>query len=396
MKSLKILILSSIFISFSLCSSAQEENKKTFENISLNGYVSSMQSVMFDTLKNIWIIDNLIHNRLNFDWYGDNFSTSIQMRNRFMFGDQVRYNLYNYKEGIDTDRGWIDLSWSYNKASSFLLNSNIDRAYLKYTKNSLEITAGRQRINWGQAFVWNPNDIFNAYSFFDFDYPERPGSDAIRIQYYAGYTSSIEAAIKVDNNDNVTAAFLGRFNKWNYDFQFLGGIIDNSDWVGGLGWTGNINSISFTGEASYIHPKNNFSDTTGVFLMTIGGGYTFENSLYIQFEALYSDFDATVITNFQEFYNQPLTVKNLAFTDYSLFAQVTYPITPLVNGTFSTIYYPKLNGYFIGPSIDYSLGDNLGFSFFIQSFTGKFPAQGGAEPQKQSFNMGFLRFKYNF
>ena len=36
-------------------------------------------------------------------------------------------------------------------------------------------TAGRQRINWGQTFVWNVNDVFNAYSYFDFDYKERPG-----------------------------------------------------------------------------------------------------------------------------------------------------------------------------------------------------------------------------
>lgn len=396
MKYFKILIYTFILIFPFHYSKAQEEKKKPFENISLNGYVSSMQSVMFDTLKNPWIIDNLIHNRLNFEWYGNNFSASVQLRNRFMFGDQVRANSYNYKEQIDNDRGWVDMSWSYNDANSFLLNTNIDRAYLKYTKNNFEITAGRQRINWGQAFVWNPNDIFNAYSFFDFDYPERPGSDAIRVQYYAGYTSSLEAAVKVDNNDDITAAFLGRFNKWNYDFQFLGGIMNSSDWVGGLGWTGNIKSISFTGETSYIRPKNNFADTTGVFLMTIGGGYTFENSLYIQVEALYSHFDATVISNFQDFYNQPLSAKNLAFTEYSIFSQVTYPITPLLNGTFSVIYYPKLKGYFLGPSIDYSLGDNLTFSFFVQSFSGKFPAEGLDEVQKQNINLGFLRFKYNF
>jgi hypothetical protein len=396
MKYLKLYTLSIVLIYSSIYAIAQEEEKKPFENITLNGYVSSMQSVMFDTLKNPWIIDNLVHNRLNFDWYGNMFSGSVQLRNRLIYGDQVKANAYNYKQEIDMDRGWIDMSWSYNDANSFLLNTNIDRAYLKFTQNNLEITAGRQRINWGQAFVWNPNDIFNAYSFIDFDYPERPGSDAVRLQYYMGYTSSIEAAIKVNSDDKITAAFLGKFNKWNYDFQLLGGIIDNSDWVGGLGWTGNIESVSFTGEASYIHPKENFSDTSGVFLLTIGGGYTFENSLYIQFEALYSHLDNSGISNFQDYYSQPLSVKNLAFTDYSIFSQITYPITPLLNGTFSAIYYPGLNGYFLGPSIDYSLGDNLSFSFFVQSFSGKFPAQGEEEAKKQTLNMGFLRFKYNF
>ena len=45
---------------------------------------------------------------------------------------------------------------------------------------------GRQRINWGVNLAWNPNDLFNAYSLIDFDYQERPGSDAIRFQYYMG------------------------------------------------------------------------------------------------------------------------------------------------------------------------------------------------------------------
>ena len=37
--------------------------------ISLDGYVTNMQSVMFSDADEDWVIDNLIHNRLNFRWY---------------------------------------------------------------------------------------------------------------------------------------------------------------------------------------------------------------------------------------------------------------------------------------------------------------------------------------
>jgi hypothetical protein len=63
-------------------------------------------------------------------------------------------------------------------------------AYLDYTAGKWQFRVGRQRINWGVNLVWNPNDVFNSFSYFDFDYEERPGSDAVRVQYYTGTTSS--------------------------------------------------------------------------------------------------------------------------------------------------------------------------------------------------------------
>ncbi len=90
--------------------------------------------------------------------------------------------------------------------------------------DKFQVTLGRQRINWGQTFVWNPNDIFNAYSYFDFDYIERPGSDAVRLQYFPSSSSVAEFAVKVDDENDITAAGLYRFNKWGYDIQFLAGL----------------------------------------------------------------------------------------------------------------------------------------------------------------------------
>ena len=45
------------------------------KRLSLNGYVTNMQSFMFQSLNDNWTIDNLIHNRLNFKWNNksDNF-----------------------------------------------------------------------------------------------------------------------------------------------------------------------------------------------------------------------------------------------------------------------------------------------------------------------------------
>lgn len=366
------------------------------KNWSLSGYVTDMQSVMFDSIQNNWVNDNLIHNRLNFYWFpNDAFKGTVQLRNRLLWGETIKYTP-DYAKTIGTDNGWADMSFNLWDEQSFLLNSTIDRLWLRYTAGNFEARIGRQRINWSQTFVWNPNDIFNTYSFFDFDYPEKPGSDAIRLQYYTGAASTIELAANVDADENVTAAGLFRFNKWGYDIQMLGGMLRSEDWLMGLGWSGYVKSAGLRGEISYFHPKENFADTTGLVLVALSADYMFSNSLYLQFEALYSDLPKGGISNFMEFYSGPLSVKKMSFTEYSLFAQGQYPITPLLNATLSGMYYPKISGYFVGPSVEYSISDNVYLSVFLQSFSGKFPDATTGQNKRQNFNLAFIRFKGSF
>ena len=103
---------------------------------------------------------------------------------------------HSYSDLIGTDQGWVDLSWNLLDEQSFFLNTTIDRLWVDLNYGKFQARIGRQRINWGQTLVWNPNDIFNVYSFFDFDYVERPGSDAIRLQYYPDSSSALNLQLK--------------------------------------------------------------------------------------------------------------------------------------------------------------------------------------------------------
>jgi len=365
-------------------------SQETNRNITLSGYTSNMQSVMFEEFDEDWITDNLIHNRLNLKWYISNFfTTAIEVRNRFIYGEFVKY-FPNYADLIDRENGWFDLSTNLVEEKSFLLHSTIDRAWIDFTAGNLQIRAGRQRINWGQNFVWNPNDIFNTYSFFDFDYEEKPGSDALRVQYYTGASSLFEAAVKIDANEDITAAGKFQFNQWSYDFQILGGLLNSEDWALGFGWAGDIEGAGFRGEMTYLHPKENFTDTSGIFIASLGLDYTFKNSLMIQFEALYNG--ATLdVSGFEQYYYMPLSVKTISFTDYTFFASVSYPVTPLFNASLSGMYFPSMDGFFLGPNLTYSLSDNIGLSFIAQHFRGEF-----TEGTTQKMTLAFLRFKWSF
>ncbi|HOP05478.1 MAG TPA: hypothetical protein PL017_13755 [Tenuifilaceae bacterium] len=377
---------------FLLSISAYSQNESS-SSYSLNGYVKYMNTTVFDEVESPWIVDNLIHNRINVKWYmSNNFTFATDMRNRIVYGDYVE-TIPNYDELLSTDNGYLNfLTNNIYSGKSSVIVSSFDRLYLEFNIEGLTVTAGRQRINWGQSFAWNPNDIFNSYSFFDFDYEERPGSDALRVQVFPSYTSAIDAAIKIDNDNNITAAGMYRFNTHGFDVQLIGGVIDSSDFVAGTGWSGNLKNVGFNGEFSYFHPQSNFSDTTGVALVSAGLNYMFSNSLYLSFEGIYNGyFNKISMNSFTDLYFIPQTTKTISFSKFSWFGQISYPITPLLNSSLSLMYFPSLgNGYFVMPSLAYSASNNMEISLLGQRFSGKFNSV------EENLNMFFLRFRYSF
>ena len=389
-----IFFASQLFAQDESDSSLAEHKEPKFE---LRGYVSNMQSVQFTDPGGTWLNDNLIHNRLNFKWFpNNNFTFYAGLRNRIFTGESVKLtpDYANYLDMAET--GYMDLSWNPIDARSVVFNMNVDRLYFQYEKGKFSASVGRQRINWGKTFVWNPNDIFNAYSFFDFDYAERPGSDAIRLQYYTSAISSVETAVKIDKNKDITAAGIWRFNVKEYDFQLLGGILNSSDYTVGAGLSGAIKSIDFKGEMSYFRPKTNFSDTTGQFISSVSLGYTFPNNTNVFFEFLYTDLPSGGVSDFMDLYAGTLSVKTLSFTEYNILGQAGFQITPLLTGSISAIYYPKIKGYFVGPTFDYSFTDNLYASVVIQTFGGEIKDPVTMEKNKLNLTFAFLRLKWNF
>ncbi|MBS1232299.1 MAG: hypothetical protein H6R35_1137 [Bacteroidetes bacterium] len=359
------------------------------KSITLNGYLTTMQSVMFDSLSGPFMIENLLHNRLNFKGYlNNNVSFAAEFRNRLFTGDLVRLGKY-YTGLIGADQGMVDMSWNIIEKQSFLLNTTVDRLWLDFHFSRFQATIGRQRINWGQTFVWNPNDIFNAYSFFDFDYVERPGSDAVRLQYFPSSSSVAELAVKVDNDNDVTAAGLYRFNKWGYDIQFLAGLVNGVDIVIGTGWSGVIGSVSFRGEASWFDHYEDFPGDESTLLITTGFDRILKNNSMAQIQVMYCN-NPLELNNFNSFYSGNLSAKDLAFSRFSAFGSFTWAAGPLLNITFSAMWLPDLEGYFAGPSLDYSLAENLDFSLIWQHFNAVMNGE------KSRINLGFLRLKYSF
>lgn len=356
----------------------------------------------------------LLHNRLNFGWYpADRLSATLHFRNQLIGGEFVE--AAKFTNGFKKEGYFLPLTFRQDLGDQYLLSLSVDRAFLKYTYNNLEVVAGRQRINWGQTFVWNPNDLFNSYNFFDFDYPERPGADALRVQYYTSYSSSIDFAAKIDSSGNITGGGLFRFTKWNTEFQLLGGYFsqsnrlifadsipaiewDDKDIVGGMGFSGAINSLSIRGELSYFYSLRDDTDVENQFLSSITMDYSFSNQLMLMFEFFYNSNVQLPGTSFLSFYAGTQNVKTLTFTKYNVFGQASYPITPIINTAFAGMYFTdeNLTGFFLGPNIDFSLGDNLSLATYFQFFAFRIENPFTLEDEWSNSNFAFLRVKWNF
>ncbi|OFX39379.1 MAG: hypothetical protein A2W95_00180 [Bacteroidetes bacterium GWA2_40_14] len=359
------------------------------EKFTIDGYISQMGSSQFITDSSDVTWDYVLHNRLNLAWYAtDKLTLKLQFRNQFFLGETIN-NTSGYAAEFSKDKGAADLNWNWFSSGGSLLNTQVDRAFVEYVHGTNELTIGRQRINWGRSLVWNPNDIFNAYSYYDFDYTEKPGSDAIRAIHYFGTASSFEFVTKVDSANHLSFGALTKFNKWGYDIQLMGGYIQNEDVVIGVGWEGNIKKFSFRGETSYFHPEKKFSDSTGVFLATLGTDISFDNNLMIQAEFLYNDKKALI--PLIQLVSAPSNSKSLSISTYNVFANVIYPITPIFSAYLAGMYYTDQNGFFLMPGVDISLTNNLNASLIYQYFNLEIFGR-----QRISMNMAFARLKWSF
>jgi len=386
----KILIFLFAFIAIS----ANAQEKKW----TLSGYVSGMPSIIVQQPQDeIWW-QALAHNRLNFGWQiNKDFRFDTGMRNRFIAGSEMMIN----PESISADAGLMDLSWNYFSTNNTILNTTFDRLNFTFEKNKWKLQLGRQRINWGQTFVWNPNDIFNTYSFFDFDYPERPGCDAFRTTYFHNATSSSEFAFSANHENKITTAFLHRWNKNNVDYQLITGLLTETDIVIGGALTSDYKGLNYRTELSYFHSIVEMwraaSDeetwhATSLLAVSAGLDYIFKNSLMLQAEVLYNNVSSKNAGGLMAMYAAPLSAKNLSISQWNIFANVTYPITPRLNGSLSGMYFVDIQSYYAGFSFDYSVAENLDFSLISQFFS----TFGDSEIGNMNILMGFMRLKYSF
>jgi hypothetical protein len=348
-----------------------------------NGYAKYLFSSSKYPLIEDRLDDHLIHLRLNTKWYAtQSITTALELRFRAFYGQSVE-KIPNYKSLIQTPNDFADLDaflWETDKSLGYL---EVDRLWFDYYKNNLQVTLGRQRVAWGTCWVWNPTDLFNPLNVLDFDYEERPATDAIRVQYYTGPVTKLDVAYKPANDpNNQILAGLWSLNRWDYDFNLIAGMRFKR-WLAGFSWVGDILEAGFRGEILISQapdmPDTNFiyepinqsslsSSENPIINFALSGDYTFPNTFYIHTEVLYNNVGKTSNT----FLFQPEANKLglLTAARWSIYQEFAYDITPLFRGSLFGLFNPNDKSFVIVPSINYSVITNLDLFLITMFFEG--------------------------
>ncbi|HZY37911.1 MAG TPA: hypothetical protein VFE53_14735 [Mucilaginibacter sp.] len=366
------------------------DSLKKDHKFTVNGYLKYLEQISFvSDITNLQTLD-LLHNRLNFKYQpDDHFTFRLEVRNRIYYGDEVK-TYPGFASLVTGGDGTLNLSENWVNSHSMLFNSTIDRGSAEYINGKWDITLGRQRINWGISTVWTPNDIFNTFNYFDFDYEERPGADAARVQYNLTPSSSLDAAFSPGKTaaGNV-GALMYHFNKWGYDFQAFSGVY-RQNFTAGAGWAGNISGAGFKGEVTYFAPGHSGADSASV-AATLSVDYAFQNGIYVMVSGLYNKLGTDSLLNITQLTTSTLSAKNIFPFKYTLFSEVSYSFSPIFKASLGGMYSLSGNSLIILPTVTYSIADNWVLDLIGQSFYSQ--QNGGYKPLGNSI---YLRLKWGF
>jgi len=390
-----------VFFFLIFTSTAVSQGLSPFE---YNGYAKYLFSSTKVPGINERLYDHLLHLRLNTRYFAtQNLSGVMELRFRTFYGESA-YKIPNYRELIQTTHDFVELDfylWDTKYSIGYL---EIDRLYLEFFKDNLEATIGRQRIAWGTCWVWNPTDIFNPLQVLDFDYEERPATDALRVQYYTGPVTKVDVAYKPaeDPYDQILAGLVS-FNEWDYDFNFIGGM-RYKRWLAGFSWAGDIYGAGFRGEVlvsqspdssdnnldyyKYFFP-NLLDSNEPIISFALSADYTFPNTFYIHTELLYNNVGVTANTLLYQ--PAATSIGLLSPARWNLYQEFSYDITPLLRGSIFGIYNPNDKSYVIVPSLGYSIIANLDLYLISFLFEG--------EPLTEFGDYGityYARLKFSF
>lgn len=361
----------------------------------LNDDLSGFPSGLIQQLYGKALHDHLIHQRIDTDWYiTPSFQFTAALRSRIIYGDVPRlYYLAGLEYGKSLDSAANDLvrmSALLANNQTWTIHAVLDRLHMTWRGKNSELKIGRQRINWGIASVWNPNDLFNAYSFLDFDYEERPGSDAVRYTHYFRGDHRVEYAMRP--SQHVRDAIIGGLYRGHVagtNYQVITAWYQG-DWAMGAGLEVDTWGAAAKLEATYFHAVDGIRDRDNALAAALDVSYIWDSGLLGSV-----GYFLNTAPNNQNFFvgnTSRLTARQLFPYRHNTFIQGSYPITPLLSMTLAAIYSPMpLHTTILQPIISYSLASDWDLDFvgqlFFQEQDKKFSAP---------FQSLFLRIRWSY
>jgi hypothetical protein len=344
------------------------------DSYDVGGYVKNLTSYCAATPTG-YGFDELLHARLNTKWYINEILTGgMDARFRAYAGHTVR-STSQFESLIRNTHEFARVDAMLWSGAASVGYGEIDRLWLESMSGPWQITVGRQRIAWGTTLVWNIIDLFNPVNVLDFDYEERPGVDAARIQCYTSPVTNVDIVLKPgETGGTTTAAVKMTGNRWGYDFHLLAAA-NNNRWISGLAWAGDLWGAGFRGEALLTGINQDIRNVAGLDSGLAAGisaavslDYTFPSSLYLHAEGLFNKLGHTQSSALWRMQSLALGMRSPA--RWSAYAELTGDLSPLVRASIFGIINPTDASFVVAPTVTWSVATNLDAMLIALLFRG--------------------------
>lgn len=282
--------------------------------------------------------------------------------------------------------------WDWAETDDVTAGFGFDRLNLRCSLPGVDITLGRQPINFSLTYFWNPLDVFLPFRPQEFDRDYKPGVDALRIDVslgtLSGFTLAAVAGRRLDlvydpvgqdvriearsfsDESWFGSALVGRAftNLRNCDLVVQGGKVYGGWQIGG-GFSGEMFTIGMRGEAAYFWvdadrqeifiPGSGFAPlledhASGV----LGIDRRFKNSLYVTLEYYFNgaggDPDELLISLAR------LAIgENQNLSKQSLGLLANYEILPILEGRMVCLFSLSDESVLLFPSLQWQATEAL-------------------------------------
>jgi hypothetical protein len=275
------------------------------------------------------------------------------------------------------------LEWSHSNNS--YVHTAIDRLSLRWTKDRVDIIAGRQPINLTTTFYFTPNDFFAPFAAQTFYRVYKPGVDALRAEVRLGELSqlSLISVLGYDPDQDSSngwskrpisnrASCLGRIsaNMYNFEWALIAGSLADEDVLGGSAQGEVFKWLGVRAEGHVSKPE---APEPGSHLeYSVGIEHRWESSLDARIEYFHHGTGATSVSGYTS-----LAAAKTRQTSYLgrryVAMGIGYEFTPLLTG--QTVIINNLVDQSVLASFNavYSLSDESELSFSVGVPFGKKP-----------------------
>ena len=304
--------------------------------------------------------------RLEFDHQADPWQFHISLDNEAIFNDfantadfdLIRSRTQDRLAAVDLDKVSVDNDHLYLKHSIY-------RAYVKYYQPEFQAVVGKQSVDWGRLRFYSPLDVFDSVGALDLEQDERPGLDAVNLNFSPEAFAGVNVVAAPGETDEESSGGVKLYKTIStYDAAIIAAMV-HKDQIYGFLFDGYLKGAGFRGELTHTLKD----DHRTFFRAAVGLDYTFNDKLYALVEYFYNgghdDNDTAVLTSS---YRRAQEV--LSYNRHLSSLWLKYTLTPLWDLNQYVIYDWDGQSVVVNPELSYDLTRNIDLRLGTQLFFG--------------------------